>query len=176
MKKPFKITDELLLDYIDGSLSAEQAARVKEALNDPGIAERLRELEQIDQLLHIQLLETPSKNFTSKVMANLYKPIADRPYYSRKNGFIVLTLALLTVIAGSLFMTESVVTIDLFNSVDLNQYNAPIEMPEINMPEAVNLKILTDGLLFTMVILALLLLDRVVLRPFFRSRRTEMQF
>ncbi|ELR70325.1 hypothetical protein C900_04010 [Fulvivirga imtechensis AK7] len=176
MKKPLKITDELLLDYIDGSLTPEQTAQVNESLNDPGTAERLKELKQIDQFLSTQILETPSRNFTSKVMANLHKPIVDQPYYSRRNGFIVLALALLTVIAGSMFMTESVVSIDLFNSIDLTRYNAPIEIPQVNMPDTVNLKILTDGLLFTMVILALLLLDRVVLRPFFRSRRTEVQF
>ncbi|GAA0188238.1 hypothetical protein GCM10009122_45990 [Fulvivirga kasyanovii] len=177
MEKPLKITDELLLDYIDGLLSKEEAARVEKACDQPQVAFRLEELKKTDQLLLMTAtLQTPSKNFSSKVMANLDKPIVKSINYSRKNGLIILILALLTVIAGSLYMTESMLTLDMFDTVELPQVGNVMEMPDVQLPDSVNLKIITDGLLFAVLILALLLLDKVVLRPFFKSRRTEMQY
>lgn len=177
MKKSLKITDELLLDYIDGLLNDDEVNEVEKACLEPKIALRLEELKKADQLMMMtSALEMPSKNFSSKVMANLDKPMIKSVPYSRKNGLIILILALLTVIAGSLYMTESMITLDLFDSVELNQLNHVVEMPSVELPESFNLKILTDGLLFSVLVLSLLLLDKVVLRPFFRSRRAQMQY
>ncbi|MBL6444924.1 hypothetical protein JMN32_01295 [Fulvivirga sp. 29W222] len=177
MKKPLEITDELLLDYIDGLLNKDEAADVEKACLQPQIASRLEELKKLDQLmLMTNVLETPSKNFNSKVMANLDKPIIKSIPYSRKNGLIILILALLTVITGSLYMTESIMALDIFDSVSLPQISSVIKMPGVELPDSVNLKILTDGLLFTVLVLSLLLLDKVILRPYFRNRRTEVQY
>lgn len=176
MNRPQKISDEQLLEYIDGTLNAEQNRRIEEALQDKTVAARLKELKQIDQLLSSVQQEQPRQNFTAYVMANLDKPIVTRSVYSKKNGLFLIILALLTVVAGSLYMTESFVNFDISNSLNVDQLNAPFEIPDVEVSGAINLKMVTDGLLFSIVILALLLLDRVVLKPFFRNRRPEVQY
>lgn len=177
MEKPLKITDELLLDYIDGQLSQAETRLVEEACLEPKIADRLEELKKVDQLMSVTTtLNSPSKDFSRKVMSNLDMPIYERVHYSRKNGLILLLLALTTVIIGSLYMTESIITVDVFNSVDLSQLNKIVEVSRVNLPDTISLKMLTNGLLFTVLMLSLLLLDKLVFKPFFKNRSTEVQY
>lgn len=154
------ITDEKLLDYIDKSLSAEETEQVKLLLerNDE-IYQRWKELSQVNTLLTHKALRRPSVNFTASVMQSIAEA---RPGY-KKGGIMILLVTLITIIGGSVYMVEGMINLEVINQLP-DYLNARRYAPDV-----ISLKTLNLGLLFTLSILSLLLLDKVVLRPLLKS-------
>ncbi len=84
------ISDEALLNYLDGQLSTTDRVLIKDKIkNDLSVQQRIKELEAIHVALFNQSgLENPSKNFTEKVMANLHVPVL--PYFFPVKGLMLL--------------------------------------------------------------------------------------
>jgi hypothetical protein len=116
-------------------------------------------LRLVDEALGKNKLESPSSNFTHRVMMNLHRmPAASS--LSPKNGILllcgtILALTILTTLLGGGMFDSVIRTIDL---------------PQIKTTIPVNGEWIVDGLILLNIVLAFLLFDRTILRPLFNRR------
>jgi hypothetical protein len=116
-------------------------------------------LRLIDSTLGKNKLESPSSNFTHRVMMNLHSlPVASS--LSPKNGVLllcgtILALTLLIILAAGGMFDSVIKTIDV---------------PQIKTSIPVNVKWIVNGLVVVNIVLAFVLLDRTILRPIFNRR------
>jgi hypothetical protein len=164
------ITDDQLLNFLDGMGTESELKGLREAINkNPSAQKRLRELETVHFFLQNQKgLEQPSKNFTDKVMEGLHtKP--SFTFFSPKNGLILFVglivasgLAMTLLSAGSF---DQLHTIFNFNSL-------PVKTDVIKIPSAIpfDVKVFVKVFVMLNLAIALILLDRTILRPIFQKR------
>jgi hypothetical protein len=118
-----------------------------------------KELKLIDEVLSKSKLESPSSNFAHRVMMNLHSmPVASS--LSPKNGLLLLsgTIVALTILT---FLVSG----GMFDSM-----NETINLPQLKQSVPVNGTWVMKGLIMLNIALAFLLLDRTILRPFFKNR------
>ena len=169
MKKIPNHLDELLLNYLDGTLTKKEVADLQEQLQvDEDLRFRLASLRTVDTTLSHTKLEMPSRNFTQRVMEGLHK-VPERTGLSTRNG-IFLILGVMTVIAMLILLVSS----GTFDSNSVIQPNAiglknnyfNFDIPSIS----INGKILINTIIFLNLAIALIVLDRTILRPMFEKR------
>lgn len=167
----FEITDEVLLDYIDGALSTGKKELVEGACeSDPALRKRLAELQKTDQWLS-QMIESAPATFTTRVWERLQQSPGLESRYSF-NSLLLLLGALATVVIGSYFISDSVMQLHLDWSFEgIGNY---VRIPEVSLNQGIQLKLITQVLLFGLAMLALLFLDKAVLRPYFKRRRADL--
>lgn len=129
------------------------------------------ELKFIDATLGKAKLETPSSNFTHRVMINLHSmPAASS--LSPRNGLLLL--------AGT-FLAVVILTVIVGTGV-FDTYNPTIsleKLPSVPLTENLQKTIpisgnwLLNGLVLLNIVLAFVLLDRTILRPFFNKRMSN---
>jgi len=127
-----------------------------------------KELRLIDERLGKNKLESPSSNFTHRVMMNLHSmPVATS--LSPRNGLLLLggtiiAVTLLTVLIGG----------GVFDSM-----NETIRLPEMKLTNGIKTTIpvsgnwVMKGLIYLNIVLAFILFDRTILKPFFSRRATK---
>ena len=177
MKEPIKITDELLLDYIDGSLSSKQKELIEYIIDEnKEVREKLNELQKMDSLLSHITLDIPPENFTAKVMGDLSASIYEINRKARLNGLIILLFGILTVLVGATFISDGFNNLSFTSDISTDPITNVLELAPKEIPVTLNMGIFSQGLLFLLLILSLLILDRVVLRPYFKNRRSQLNF
>lgn len=173
MKKITKSLEDKLLAYIDGTLDDAETAQVRELLQrDLTSKERYDELLAADNLLHqFAFSEQPSPAFTNTVMSRLH----EMPKRSSIRVSIILLVGILTgvgIVAGfvSVGLFDGAMTVfDINHLNEFQDYKIPVTLPTVPF----DAKILMNGILLFNVFLALIILDRTVLKPFFRKRIRE---
>ena len=165
-----KITDDQLLNFLDGSASdAEQDIIKKLISSNVELKKRIEELQTVHNFLQRQnKIENPSKNFTEKVMSGLHA----RPsftFLSPRNGFFLLVglmvasgLAVMMVSAGSFDQWHA-----FFNLEQIPLKNNWVKLPTsipIDVKQAVKIIVMIN------IIIGFILLDRTILRPIFQKR------
>ena len=127
-----------------------------------------KELEFIDSVLEKGKLESPSSNFTHRVMANLHSmPVASS--LSPRNGLLLLCGTLVAVTILTILVSTGV--FDSVNeTITLNNVT-PLEMTR-NLTTTISFhgKWMMNGLILLNIVLAFVLFDRTVLRPIFNRR------
>jgi hypothetical protein len=169
MKKVTQQSDDMLLDFLDGKLSVEQQTSVKEALRqDSNLRERLEQLTVVHEALKFNKADQPSKNFTASVMNGLDSYRAPQGV-SIKNGLfllagivVVLSIAVILLSAG---VFDQTTTVDL-NNVSVAQRFLKQSLPSISIDG----KVLVNTIILLNIVIAFLVLDRAVLKPFFQRR------
>jgi anti-sigma factor RsiW len=170
MSKLSPTKEEELLRYLDGDLDAESKANLEAELQGSSLLKsRLNELQSVRSfLMRRAVLESPSKNFTQKVMEGLdAQPV--RSLFSPKKGLLLLTGVIIASGIALMLLTNGVFdqsTTSLL--VDAPIKNKWIQDTTFTIP--FNGKILVNGILFLNLGLALILLDRTILRPLFQKR------
>ncbi len=171
MNKLSPAKEEELLRYLDGELDPAQKINLEAEIQRSSILKvRLEEL-QLGRsfLLRKAMLETPSKNFTMKVMEGLdAHPV--RSSFSPSKGLLLL-FGIIIASAISLMLLTNGVFDQTTTSLVLDA--APIKnkwIQDTSFSIPFNGKILVNGIIFLNLGLALMLLDRTVLRPFFQKR------
>jgi anti-sigma factor RsiW len=170
MNKLSPAKEEELLRYLDGELDNIQKTNLEAEIQRSSILKsRLDELQAVRSFLTRKVtLETPSKNFTQKVMEGLdAQPV--RSLFSPRKGLLLLvgviiasSIALMLVSNGVFDQSTTSLLVD-----------APIKnkwIPDTTFSIPFNGKILVNGILFLNLGLALILLDRTILRPLFQKR------
>ncbi len=161
-----KISDEILLEYLDGTLEARETELLRNRLqNDVVLKVRLEELKQADQYLN-GVIDNPSPRFADIVWTKISE--ASKAPTFRLNGFLIVIASMLTVIAGSYFMTDGIVELNLKIPATVSEY---VTVPQIELPEGINLKMISQVLLYGLSFLILLILDKAILKPYFRKRK-----
>jgi anti-sigma factor RsiW len=167
-----KITDEQLLTFLDGKGDERDRQEIENGIrSNPELKKRFSELKSVHLFLQSTSLQHPSKNFTDQVMNNLHL----RPssfMLSPKNGMILL---LGILIASGLALTLiSSGTFDAWHST-LPFDASPLKNKWVIIPSSLSM----DVKLFVKIVvlfnaaLALILLDRTILRPYFQKRRFD---
>jgi anti-sigma factor RsiW len=170
MNKLSPAKEEELLRYLDGELDPAQKINLESEIQSSVILKtRLEELQYVQSfLLHNANLETPSKNFTQKVMEGLdAQPV--RSLFSPRKGLLLLIGVIIASAISLMLLTNGVfdqTTTSLI--VDAPIKNKWIQDPSFSIP--FNGKILVNGIIFLNLALALMLLDRTILRPLFQNR------
>ena len=168
MENKINVTDEQLLNYLDGSLhSSEREAVEQFVATDQRVQTRLKELQVIHNHFVAVALEEPSKNFTANVMARLQAPFASG--FSVRNS-ILLLIGVLTAVGIAAFLLASGVfdataTINL-NDMGFGKY-INRELPAVSF----NGKLIVNLIMIANIALAFVVLDRAVLKPWFERRR-----
>jgi len=168
--------DEELLRYLDGDLETSHKIKLEVELQGSAeLRERLEELRVIRAfLLQKATLETPSKTFTPKVMAGWDVQPVNSVFSPRKGlllllGVIIASGLALILLSNGVF--DQTTTSLLVDATPIK--NKWIQDPSFSIP--FNGKILVNGIIFLNLALALVLLDRTVLRPLFQ-KRASMEF
>jgi hypothetical protein len=133
-------------------------------------AEDDQELSSIDRYLQSVRIEQPSVNFTQRVMSNLHRTSAVALGLPSRNKILMLAGILVTIgvaillIAGGAFNSVESITLDQ-NIIPNDQIREYIPTIPFNGKLIINIVILMNlGLAF-------MILDRVVLKPWFEKRR-----
>lgn len=177
MEHEGEITDDLLLDYIDGVLSEGDKKVVQEKITkDQSLMERYTYLKQMDNHLQKLTLITPPDSFTAQVMSDLRYSIYEINRKSKLNGIFILMIGIITVLIGAVFISQGWNDVSFSKYFETSPLTNAIELPSQNFSLVFNMNIITQGLLFTLVIFSLLLLDRVVLKPYFKQRRSSLDY
>ncbi len=176
MEKLSPAKEEELLRYLDGELDPLQKTKLEEDIQDSVfLKKRLEELQSVRYFLMSKAtFETPSKNFTQKVMEGLdARPVAS--LFSPRKGLLLLMgiiiasgISLVLLTNGVFDNTTTSLVVDA-----LPLKNKWIQYPSFAIP--FNGKILVNGIIFLNLGLALILLDRTILRPLFQ-RRTSVGY
>ncbi|MBX2945764.1 MAG: hypothetical protein KF725_08010 [Cyclobacteriaceae bacterium] len=166
--------DNQLLDLIDGTLSASDKEKLEQQLAaSPELKRRFDELVQVNYTLKSSVPDQPSKTFTQQVMAKLDSyPVPTG--LSARNGLLLLAGVLVAIGIGSLLLANGVFdspgSIDLNNMVLQNQY---MKEPLPSIP--FNGKLVVNIIIMLNIILAFLVLDRTILKPWF-DKRADMHY
>jgi hypothetical protein len=170
MKKISQAVDDLLLDYLDGNLSAADNKKIETSLQEnPSWRARLEELRLINSILADPIVESPSKNFTAYVMDRLDQYQAPSRF-SSWNSVLLLVGVLIAVgittvlLAGGIYDHSS-------TNVDLNQIDFSDNLIKTPLPSLeFNGKLIVNIIIVMNLAIAWVVLDRAILKPFFRRR------
>lgn len=171
MNKLSPAKEEELLRYLDGELETSHKIKLEAELQGAvDLKERLEELRVIRSFLTSKAtLETPSKTFTQKVMAGLdAQPV--KSVFSPRKGLLLLMGVIIASVLALMLLSNGV--FDQTNT-SLLVDTTPIKnkwIQETTFSIPFNGKILVNGIIFLNLALALVLLDRTVLRPLFQKR------
>jgi hypothetical protein len=165
--------DDKLLDYLDGKLDGSALAQLRKDLEASAVLqERLESLRTIHRALAHTKLETPSPLFVGKVMKDLHS-VTFPSTLSPKNGLLLLAGTM--VAAGILIVMISTGFFDNANGVvnleTLEQISPAKKYIQQTLPTiSINGKLVIDILVGLNMVLAFLILDKTVLKPFFQKR------
>lgn len=159
-------SDEKLLRYLDEGKRLEELSLTEEE------QVRFKELSRLHELLlreHQPLM--PSSNFTSRVMNSLRRQPTPSLLTPRNGlwllaGLVVATGITITVLSGeSASLTQNILPAPSL------KWTTPL--PQLPKP-TLDVKQLIQGIIILNSALALFLLDRAVLRPFFQRRADRL--
>jgi hypothetical protein len=169
MKKVTQQSDDMLLDFLDGKLSTHQHAIVKDALQtNNDLQKRFEELKLVHEVLRGTTLETPSRNFTTTVMANLNQAPSHRGVSIKNSLFLLAGIIVVMSIAVTLL---SAGVFDQTTTVNLNEMTVMQKFIKQTLPSfSIDGKILVNAIVLLNIVIAFLVLDRAVLKPFFQRR------
>ncbi|MBX7125734.1 MAG: hypothetical protein K1X47_08585 [Cyclobacteriaceae bacterium] len=159
-------TDQQLLDHIDGL----RVLPMETLRQSPADLERLNVLLKIQKVLSSAHLEAPSAQFTARVMSRLHQSV-EKPGVSYRNGIWLLMGVLVAV-----FVMAGMLSGGFFDSfsgqlpgkvMPIPGESFKLQLPEISWSG----KVILEIIVVINVALALFMLDRAVLRPYFLRRR-----
>ncbi len=165
---PNKI-DNKLLDYLDGNLTESERLDFEDKISQSkSLQNRLLELKILDSMLTAShRIESPSKKFSHKVLQNLnnYKRTEIK---ASKSGLLLLVgvITAILIAAGMLSLNQFK---DLTGSLNLQDYykkNELLKLPVIPL----NGKLIINCILIVASGICLILLDRVILKPYFSKK------
>jgi hypothetical protein len=169
MKKLTPIPEEILLEYLDGTLERGKKEAVDNALMEsPALRERLEELRKADDVLRQLTPDQPSKNFTATLMNRLDEyPV--RRGLSIRNGILLLSgiviVMAIAVLLLSLGAFDKTTTLNPNNIGVVDQY-IDKTLPSISIDG----KMVINVIILLNLALIFVVLDRAILKPIFQKR------
>ena len=165
------ITDEQLLDYLDGNLNDSESALIDKAVQeDIQLQTRLEQLKFVDSSLASMPAEHPSSNFVSQVMNSVFRGSEEPESFFNRSRYFVLGLIGLALI-GTLYFFAIKFYPDLSGIVadEVTIQDKTVDLSPAN-------QILNTDLIFKLVfyvngIVGLLLFERAILKPYFMRRK-----
>lgn len=170
MEKITEAQETNLQRYLDGELDGPALQQFKEELNaSPALQRRLEVARPVHEFLRKNSLQSPTAAFVDRVMRNLSRG-AISSYPSPKNGLMLLAGVMIAsgmlavmLSAGTFDQITRLITVDQVEI--LNKYQTP-SLPSFSISG----KVIMNILIGVNLVLAFIVLDRTVLRPFFQRR------
>lgn len=163
--------DEKILRMLDGDLTEVEKEKLqKEIASSPALQARWKELESIHVFLSKRSkIEIPSKTFTQKVMSGLDRA-PSRSMISPRNGiYLLLGILVASGLLISLLSSGAFNGLTTTLAVDNPLKNQElISVPTVSIP--FDGKTIIKSIIFINLALALVMLDRTILRPLFQHR------
>lgn len=175
MKRISQEQRDQLSAYLDGMLDPAARIRLEAELNtDETLRGALDELRTLHEFLKsVKTIEQPSKNFTSRVMSRLDQYPSTSPSTSFRNGILLLCGVLIAIGVASILVSmgefDSVTTTLKPDSLPI-----PTKMINYSLPSiSISGKMMVNVIILLNLGLAWLVLDRVILKPWFQRRMQE---
>jgi len=173
MKNLSQATEEKLLEYIDGTLRAPDGEEMAQQLrSNSTLRGRYEELKRVHDALRATTTEAPSANFTKAVMNRLN----ERPVpatFSTRNGIILLVVAILAAAMATVLLSMGVFDNVSTPTVDLTKINLPKNLEQPLNSFHMDVRLMINVIIILNLALAFMLLDRAVLRPYFKRRMLD---
>jgi len=171
MKKISQAQEEMLFDYLDGTLHAADKQRLETELSqNRELKARLDELQNVELWLSkIPLEEMPSRNFTLHVMGKLDQYPSRSSTLISRNGIFLLVGILVAVGLATLLVSSGVFD-GVQTTINLNQELPQKYIQKSLPPIALSGKLIVNIVILLNLGLAWLVLDRAVLKPLFQRR------
>jgi hypothetical protein len=162
--------EQKILGYIDNTLSENERQEFERILiTDTQLKQRVEQLRDLGSVFKTDKLQQPSLNFTQNVMANLQQyPLQNQPIMLNSILLLFGVLVLVGLCTALLYFgvfDQSHTSINL-NSVGLINRYIHKTLPSI----PVDGKVIVNTVIFLNLALALMVLDRAVLKPVFQRR------
>ena len=171
------IEDEILLAYIDGSLSSEEATKVKAAIaKDKALRARLKELQQFESLMQSMEVPKTASNFTYQVMTQLQELPPKPASTFSLNGLLIILLGLATAFF-IIFNISSLSTLPHLQSFLPGGWSDTVSSYlDVNSGTGLpSYELLLKGFVPAYGLLLLIVFDRTVLQPYFQARKRRWQ-
>ncbi|QSE98939.1 anti-sigma factor family protein [Fulvivirga lutea] len=161
--------DDLLWSYLDNSLSSKEKKELETKLSEnKALSLRLEEFKSLTNFTKKNILATPSERFTQIVMSK----IDDLGFQPKKSHWLLVITVIMTVIGCSFYISQYDTTMQLnLPSYELPLLESYLPSEGLNFTKNINLDIVSKVLLYSVTFLGLLLFDRAILKPYFKSRR-----
>jgi hypothetical protein len=168
MKHTSPISEDQLLDYLDGTLNPTEAEEVKQALaQSPLLQKRYDMLRALHSQLQNLKVEEPSRNFTNVVMGRLNQYPLQKGF-SFLNSILLLAGVLIAVAIATLLVSKGF--FDGSTSINLNEIDIP-KLQEQKLPSfSIDGKLMVNIIIILNLAIAFVVLDRAILKPYFRNR------
>lgn len=170
MRKIPQDIDDQLLDYLDDKLSPAEKSSVENLIaGNELFKQRLHQLKAIHHFLVGELPAEPSKNFTNAVMNRLDESPA-KSGFPIINGIFLLSGIIIAIGIGAWLLAAGVFD-QSRTMVDLNQIPLSQRYLNYTLPSlSIDGKLVVNIIMILNLALALLVLDRMILKPFFKRR------
>lgn len=171
MKKIPPSLEDKLLRYLDGELSAaDRSALESDVARDEALRERLDLLLELNLGMKAAKMEHPSRNFTQQVMNKLDQYPRRAATFSIRGGILLLAGVLIATAIAAILVSAGVFD-QATTMVDLNIVELPKKYFQMTLPSIpFNGKLMVNFIILLNLGLAWLVLDRVILKPFFQRR------
>jgi anti-sigma factor RsiW len=171
MDKVTQESDDLLLRYIDGTISLSEKQNVEKDLErNEALRKRLDQLRSTHLLLRANRLYEPSKNFTQQVMTRLSLDPLRGTSFPIRNSILILVGVLMVVIIASVLVPAGVFD-NISTTIDLNQVELSKKYVEKTLPSvSIDGKLMVNIIIIVNLALGWLVLDRAILKPIFQRR------
>jgi hypothetical protein len=158
-----------MLEYLDGLMNERDRTAFEQYINsNPEAQERLSSLKAADTILKSEVLQQPSKNFTANVLANLHQTPLTAP--SILNS-IYLFAGIITVVGICITLLATGAFDKLQTTIDLNNVNLATKYIRKSLPAvSIDGKLLVNTIVVLNLFLALMILDRGILKPLFQRK------
>jgi hypothetical protein len=170
MNNSHQTMDDRILQYLEGQTTMKDKAEFESALKtDSGLQERFFQFKIVHDSLKAGKLESPSADFTSRVMRNLSQAPA-RLNMSPKNGLMLLLGVGIALTLGVIFLSSGGFD-QLTGVISLEQINLPKKVIQQPLPAIpFNAGLVMKILIGLNLAIAFALFDRTILQPYFRNR------
>ncbi|SMO51790.1 anti-sigma factor family protein [Solitalea koreensis] len=171
-----RITEEQLWDYADGLLSADEAKEIHSLIAaDPSLQKKLEEIKAISKSLAEMTLETPSVDFTSKVISAWKtelaspKPAALKTIVNKKIIYGVAGLFVVSILALLAYTVAATVNVPASGIYDLSKYSS--SLPKVNADVIFSNKLFYQLFFLLDVVLLLIFVDK-----YLRVKKLKKQY
>jgi anti-sigma factor RsiW len=163
--------EDILLEYLDGTLAAPAKIKLEEELRVNALLRlRLDELRAVHTIFQHASLAEPSRDFTARVMQKLDTAPSPTPSRWPIRNAIFLLIGVLTAIGAAALLIASGV-FDGSTSISLNDSSLPQKIIQQEIPVfTFSGKLIINIIIMLNIVVGWILLDRAILRPYFQRR------
>lgn len=149
------ITDEMLLDYLDGTISEQDRKRVESQLNAPDVAKRYSQFVAAESMMETYFApQAPPAGFTNHVMQSVAESAAAKSKPVKILPHMAILAGLCILMSGIYFGTG-------------HYFDFQVKVP--NTGSSFDFERVTYGILFVLFLSLMWLMDKVWMQPMFNK-------